>query len=80
MPPSAVEKKLATEKLTAGRVSNFKLMEPVKPRDITSVLEADSTNRTVSAFAAAGPPVKVTDVQLTTVIGPSGKVAFEGGP
>jgi hypothetical protein len=69
-------KEISDEKLTGVRPSNFKLMEP---ENGTLVLAADSTNRTVSAFAAAGPPVKVAGVPLATVIGPSGKVAFAGG-
>ena len=76
-PPAAVVKKSADEKLTGARPSNCKLMVP---RDATSVLVADNTNRMVSAFAAFGPPVKVADVPLAIVNGPSGKVAFEGGP
>lgn len=78
-PPAAVVKKLAEVMVTGEPValSNANLMEP---RDATLALVADNTNRIVSAFAAAGPPVKVADVPLAIVNGPSGKVAFAGGP
>ena len=79
-PPAEVEKKLLDPKVTGGRPSNVKPIVPVGPSDVTLLLVADSTNRTVSAFAATGPPVKVALTPLPTVNGPSGKVEFAGGP
>src|SRR6516164_2340438 len=59
----------------------------MEPREFTSVLVADNTNRTLFAAIAAGPPNKGVGVPLTTWPGPSGapgvgfwKVALGGGP
>lgn len=77
-PVCAVVKKSLAAKLTAGRPSNFK---PMVPRDATSVLVAESTNRTVSAAGALGvPPNNSAPVPLLTVNGLSAKVAGSGVP